>query len=207
MDQRDQLAALVLKYADVFALTAEELGVTSATPFKLLYGREAVLPTEALLQPPTERNEIFVGTYIEEATARFSEAWTLAQENIKKAQARQKRHYDRRARAPDFQVGDRVLFYMPATQIGELRKLAMPNQGPHRIVEMSDTGVPIIPEDRPKAHPRRVAGERLRHCPNVLEQLLERKQLAVEDQEESEETTHGDWEQRLWPRCRRGRLI
>ena len=155
----------------LFAYRTSPHESTGATPFKLLYGRAAVLPTEALLQPPTERNEIFVGTYIEEATTRFSEAWTLAQENIKKAQARQKRHYDRRARAPDFQVGDRVLLYMPATRTGELRKLAMPNQGPHRIVGMSDTGVSIIPEDKPKAHPKQVAWERLRHCPTYSSNL------------------------------------
>ena len=205
------------KWPEVFATSGQDTGIIAKLLVEKiipahgvpqqLYGREAVLPTEALLQPPTERNEIFVGTYIEEATTRFSEAWTLAQENIKKAQARQKRHYDRRARAPDFQVGDRVLLYMPATRTGELRKLAMPNQGPHRIVGMSDTGVSIIPEDKPKAHPKRVAWERLRHCPDVLKQPPEWKQLAVEDQEESEETTHGDWEQRLRPRCRRGRLI
>ena len=63
---------------------------TSATPFKLLYGREAVLPMEELLQLPPERNKVFLGTYVKEATTRFSETWTLTQENIKKAQARQR---------------------------------------------------------------------------------------------------------------------
>ena len=38
LDQRDQLAALVLKYADVFALTAEELGVTSAMQHQIETG-------------------------------------------------------------------------------------------------------------------------------------------------------------------------
>ena len=47
------------------------------TPFRLMYGREAVLPTDELLFPPKDHNATFVGTYIDEVTERMSSAWTV----------------------------------------------------------------------------------------------------------------------------------
>lgn len=167
----------------LFAYRTSPHDSTRETPFKLLYGREAVLPTEELLRPPLERSEVFAGTYVEELTTHLSEAWEQAREQIKKAQQQQKRQYDRRARAPDFKVGEKVLLYMPKTKTGALRKLAMPNQGPYEIVEITDTGVSIVPCDGRKARRKRVAWERLRHCPD----LEEWEEPAAGDAEDTEE--------------------
>ena len=80
---------LYLPYA-LFAYRTSPHSSTRQTPFKLLYGREAVLPSDELLFPPKEREDIFAGTYVDEVTERMSSAWTLAHENIDKAQKRQK---------------------------------------------------------------------------------------------------------------------
>lgn len=62
----------------LFAYRTSPHESTGQTPFKLLYGHEALLPTAELLTPPTEMSDIFCGTYVEEVTTRFSEAWSLA---------------------------------------------------------------------------------------------------------------------------------
>ena len=68
-------------------------------------------------------------------------------------------------------MGDRVLLHMTVVQTGELQKLPMPNEGYYRISEMTEAGVFIIPEGKPSAQPKSVAWERLRHCPEQLNQL------------------------------------
>ena len=185
----------------LFAYRTSPHEATGETPFKLLYGREAVLPTDELLWPPQEKNEVFLDTYIDEVTTQMSEAWTLAQDHIRKAQAKQKKYHDRKARTPDFKVGDRVLVHMPVAQTaGELRKLAMPNKGYYRISEITDTGVFIIPEGKPSARPKRVAWERLRHCPEQLGQPPTETFQA--SSVEKEEVASEQWERRLRPRVK-----
>ena len=58
---------LYLPYV-LFAYRTSPHDSTQMTPFKLMYGREAILPTPELLLPPKEHNETFLGTYVEEVT-------------------------------------------------------------------------------------------------------------------------------------------
>ena len=50
-----------------------------------------------------------------EIAIKFSEAWELAKENIKKARLRQKKQCDCKTRLPEFKVGDRVFVYIYAS--------------------------------------------------------------------------------------------
>ena len=145
----------------LFAYRTTPHDSTGETPFRLLYGREAVLPTDEVLFPPAERREVIIGTYLEEMATMFSDAWALAQKRIKASQERQKKQFDKHATLPSYQVGDRVLLHMPAKTSGELRKLALPNQGPYRITKAFATRVLIVPEDRPHATPLWVNWDRL----------------------------------------------
>ena len=84
---------------------------TGETPFRLLYGREAVLPTDEVSFPLTECREVIIGTYFEEMATMFSDAWALAQKRIKASQERQKQQFDKHATLPPYQVGDSVVAY------------------------------------------------------------------------------------------------
>ena len=99
---------------------------------------------------------------------KFDEAWGLAQDNIRTAQRQQKAYYDRQSRPPRFNIGDRVLVYMPVAKATKAYKFARPFHGPYRIIEQSDTGVTVRPIDKPQTDPIRVAYNRIRHCCNSL---------------------------------------
>ena len=142
----------------LFAYRTSPQGSTELTPFMLLHGREAVLLTQDALFPVTP---IQGDHYLSELTEKLSSAWKLTQENVRKAQEKQKRCHDRRAKMVKYQVGDKVLLYMPATRTGELRKLALPNQGPYLIKEIGSLGA-TIQECKPRSKPILVAINRLR---------------------------------------------
>ena len=59
-------------------------------------------------------------------TIALSEAWKTAQENIKSAQEKQKRNYDRYSKEIQYEIGDRVMVYMPSAVKGKAWKLARP---------------------------------------------------------------------------------
>ena len=82
-------------------------------------------------------------------THRMSETWAVAQENVKKAQAKQKMYHDQRASAVDARLGDRVFVYMPALKSGPTHKLARPFKGPFRVVAVHPNGAEVVPVDRP----------------------------------------------------------
>ena len=139
----------------LFAYRASLQESTGESPFYLLYGWDPRLPTTLGLDS-LQQSEVDLDTYKGEIAIKFSEAWELAKENIKKAQQRQKKQYDCKARLPKFKVGDRVFVYMPAVKACKAYKFARPFHGPYRIVELSKTGVVILPVDQPQAEPIRV---------------------------------------------------
>ena len=85
--------------------------------------------------------------YRTEIVTRLQEAWELARNSIKKAQARQKKQYDRSTHPEEFKVEDRVIAYMPAVKTGPAYKLAQPYHGPYCVVTTHDIGVEVTPTD------------------------------------------------------------
>ena len=63
---------------------------TQASPFYLLYGREPRTPTESALSQPYQ---IDFPDYCSEMVAHLSDAWSLAHQQIEKAQGKQKTQY------------------------------------------------------------------------------------------------------------------
>ena len=201
---------LYLPYV-LFAYRTSPHDSTQMTPFKLMYGREAILPTPELLLPPKERNETFLGTYVEEVTDKMSSIWKLAQQHISKAQAHQKASHDKKAKEPKFHIGDRVLLYSPRDKTGPLRKLALPNKGPYIITDISDTNVFVTPQGSSHAKTICVAWDRIRPCPEGLTSEREdgetqreaeaRRPAGTKPRTVSDESA-SPWRERLRPRVR-----
>ncbi len=103
--------------------------------------------------------------YKSELMIGLTEVWKMAQDHVQKVQRHQKKFYDRHTSDPTYQVGDRVLAFMPAARAGKVRKFARSFRGPFRVLEVTDTDVRVIPVDRPQDMPLFVALARTRHCP------------------------------------------
>ena len=88
---------------------------------------------------------------------RFTEAWKLAQQQIRKAERAQKEYYDRGTGTTKVHVGDRVFVYTPSEKRGKAYKFACPFVGPYRVLELYDNGVKLKWIDKPKAQPIQVA--------------------------------------------------
>ena len=111
-------------------------------------GRDPRLPTTSDSDTKAKQ-KIDVDTYKGEMALKLNEAWGLAQDNIRSAQRQQKAYYDRQSRSPRFNIGDRVLVYMPAAKAIKAYKFARLSHGRYRIIEQSDTGVTVRLIDKP----------------------------------------------------------
>ena len=80
----------------LFAYRACWYESTRESPFYMLYGRDPMLPTPAVLTPRKTRTTLNLQEYGIELHSRMSEAWELACKNISRAQKRQKQNYDRK---------------------------------------------------------------------------------------------------------------
>ena len=149
----------------LFAYRASQQQSTLESPFFLLYGRDPRLPTDAVIYPEKARRCQDLKEYGAELASYMTEAWESARHCIQKAQKRQKAHYDKRARPPNFKVGERVFLFKPADKTGPLRKFARPYHGPFRVVEMDVNTAKIRRVDKPEEDSILVAVDRLRQCP------------------------------------------
>ena len=211
----------------LFAYRATIQDSTQASPFRLLYGREARLPTTHVMEPQEPR-EVPEG-YCEEFSQRMAAAWASARTNVEKAQQRQKRYHDKAKEATQFHEGEIVYVFMPSKTVGEERKLQLPHEGPFRITRLWPSGVEVVRLGRGRKRPIRVALERLRKCPPELIQAAGLEEVAeptgepenVVPEEMMNDTSHrdttadkegpgasenvpaGQWTTRLRPRVRK----
>ena len=106
---------------------------TKFAPFELLYGRTVRGPMRIMRQLWTkdiEEPEIKSSyQYVLELRERLEETWKLAQEELTKAQGKQKQYYDRRAKVRKFNPGDKVLVLLPT----DTNKLLLQWKGPFEV--------------------------------------------------------------------------
>ena len=98
----------------LFSYRVAQQESTKASPFELLYGRDAKLPND-LMEPPGDEDCPTPEGYLTEVRIRMSEAWTTARDSIRKAQKKQKSQYDQRAVPLKFKEGDLVYLFQPGT--------------------------------------------------------------------------------------------
>ena len=110
----------------IIAYNATRSLVTGFSPYFLMFGRRPHLPID-LLFPTARRQESSrtVDEYVLSLYERLKEALPVARDSAKLEAQRQKRHYDRRARAVELQPGDKVLIKLDAFR-GQKRKLKKP---------------------------------------------------------------------------------
>ena len=94
----------------------------------------------------------------------MSDTWAMACENVRKAQKKQKPHYDRKSKQPYLKVGDRVMVYFPNVVHGQAWKFARPYYGPYVIESLTSTNAEVRLVDRPADDTIFVALDRVRPC-------------------------------------------
>ena len=120
----------------LFAYRETPQSSTGFAPFELLYGRSVRGPMTILKELWTGNNSGNNETrttyqYILELRNRIEETCKLAQDELRKSAAQQKRHYDRKARARSFKPGEHVLLLLPT----EKSKLLLQWKGPFLVIE------------------------------------------------------------------------
>lgn len=98
--------------AILFALRESPQASLGFSPFELVYGRKPWGLLEVLEGRggvPGEHEEHEGGTYVAQLHQHLETVWQLARENLGRAQAAQKKRYDRGTQVHQLQVGDSVL--------------------------------------------------------------------------------------------------
>lgn len=113
---------------------------TGATPFSLLYGREARLPVDLCFDPPPNHNQPVAtyGEYTEQLQKRLDTSFQLVRKKLQLSQKRQADEYDRKVWGSPYMYkqGDRVWLFNPSTPRGLSPKLTSHWTGPY-IVKQS----------------------------------------------------------------------
>ena len=156
----------------LFAYRTKPHEFTRESPFYLLYGRDARLPTANVLDTPLSPYTVDLDDYKVELTRGLASAWKVAMSEVSKAQVRQKRGYDRKAKSRNYQEGGRVMVFMPAETTGKNRKLSLPYYGLYRILEAGTNTVLVRPVDKPAEQAIRINMERAVPCPKELPDQL-----------------------------------
>ena len=113
------LPSLMLAYRSFVATQSSQY-----SPFFLLYGRECRFPLDIALVPSAGLGRT-INEHIEDFLEKLEFVHDIAKENIQLAQKKYKHQHDKKAKEPDFYVGQRVWLYNPATPKGSNPKMIL----------------------------------------------------------------------------------
>uniref|UniRef100_A0A1X7V3D6 Reverse transcriptase RNase H-like domain-containing protein n=1 Tax=Amphimedon queenslandica TaxID=400682 RepID=A0A1X7V3D6_AMPQE len=142
---------------------------TTESPFFLLFGLDTRIPTDTVLTHKHSPYAVDIVDYREDILSSLSAAWKLAADNIKKAQAYQKYHYDRARKSFSIHIGDCVMVYMPFDVQWKDWKLSRPFHGPYRVLTVTPTNAEVKLVSDPRLPSLFVNLDRIRPCYPELE--------------------------------------
>jgi transposase InsO family protein len=122
-----------LKYV-TFAYNTSVQESTRFSPFMLTYGREPILPADVVMRRPTI-GVPDVDQYVELRKNFIEKARELALKNITESQMRNSKHFNKRHREGNFEIGQLVLIHNPRRYKGKAEKLLHQYHGPYRVLE------------------------------------------------------------------------
>ena len=120
--------------AVAFAYRTSVHETTKFTPYFLMHGREARIPSDLVYGPPpsTEEEEPAVNEFVERQLSTLHQAYELTREHLGHAARRRKHHYDLRTRSHKYPVGSWVWVYVPAVGLADIRNGAACTRAPFR---------------------------------------------------------------------------
>lgn len=135
---------------------------TGESPFTLLYGRDARVPTSLDFYHPTISMPVLETDYARELFKELKQARQLAQKTIEKSQGQQKVQYDKGAKESQVKEGDIVML-----KVEPRFRLDRSFKGPYRVVSVTSTNAFIHPLNDPTDQIT-VSLQRVSKCDNSL---------------------------------------
>ena len=96
----------------------------------MVYGRDPRLPTETAFSTTRTQYQVDAEDYCAELTRGLTKTWQVVKQNIGKAQQRQKVQYDKHSKKPKYQVGGRVMVFMPHEKTNYHFRTTVPTESP-----------------------------------------------------------------------------
>lgn len=129
-----------LPYA-MFTYNTTPHSATGHTPFELVFGRSAEIPTAMKREP---RAGFVYDDYAHELRERLRFAWTSARNTLIAGKEKTKTYHDKSAKSIEFRMGDKVLLRDETIRQGRSKKLTPQWIGPYEVVDkISDVNVSI----------------------------------------------------------------
>ncbi|KAL1448673.1 hypothetical protein WDU94_001882 [Cyamophila willieti] len=111
------------------------------SPFEIVHGVVANLPSDVDLLPEPETEEI------DTRIARMRAIRELTAEYYNSGKEKQKQYYDRNRKPVEYDVGDLVMLYSPRTYSGRCRKLTCHWTGPFTVVKVFNDSLNYVIKD------------------------------------------------------------
>ena len=143
----------------LFAYQTTPHSSTGETPFFLLYGRDAKLPTALNFYSPCPKTPVIYSEYGKTLFKELKVICDIARENIQHAQSSQKRQYDKASRPVSIEVGD-IVFVKTQPKF----KLDRNFHGPFQVYEVTGTNVKVKPVTNPDVESRTISLQQVSKC-------------------------------------------
>jgi len=135
----------------LMAHRAQLHSVNGYSPFYLLHGQEMQLPSNDNLKARCVQESTSLDCRIENLKYSLRMAYKEAAKANRKAHQRNKRFYDRKAKARHFKENDLVNLYTPAMKAGLTRKFNKFWSGPYKVIrKISELNYEIVSQGNRK---------------------------------------------------------
>ena len=146
--QRDQTKWDEYLQQVMMAYRASVNSSTGKTPNMMVFGREVVLPMQAVIgKPGGDEEAIDPCDYLSKVQTGIQKAHDVARANLKKAANYQKRYYDtnsRKARQRHLEAGQLVWLHEPTRKVGVCHKLKNKWKGPYLVTRKLDDLIYLV---------------------------------------------------------------
>ena len=124
----------------MMAYRATNHSTTSITPNMMVFGRNIIMPSQAVIERPSAISDESVDPeiYVYQLQETLAKVHGIARRNLQKHAAYRKKYYDTKAKARQLEVGQRVWLHDPTRKPGVCSKLANRWQGPYIVVKRLD---------------------------------------------------------------------
>lgn len=126
----------------VHAYNACVHSTTKKSPFFLMFGRHPRLSVDLVLGLPDLQPRSRKLNYVDKLQERLENAYKVAADEAERSAQKQKKHYDKRARAGVLQVGDRVLVKILAFD-GRHKISNRWEEHPYVVTKQHDPAIPV----------------------------------------------------------------